>query len=145
MFLTEWREFPSGHFLQGGGTWWELAPWCCWNRARPRHASELVSFLVGLRNYQHPDTLTETSANSKDARNALRCWCLVLSAIALCLNRLFVINERDMTITFRISFQWRVGGWGRKWSYKFLCLCDRASLIQQYKQPTRCNNNRFYW
>jgi len=27
---------------------------CCWNRARPWHASELVSFLVGLRTYQHP-------------------------------------------------------------------------------------------
>jgi len=27
--------------------------WCCWNRARPWHASELVSFLVGLRTYQH--------------------------------------------------------------------------------------------
>jgi len=23
------------------------------------------------------------------------------------------------------------------------CLCDRASLTQQYKQPTRCNNNNF--
>jgi len=26
------------------------------NRARPCHASELVSFLVGLRTYQHPGT-----------------------------------------------------------------------------------------
>ena len=23
----------------------------------------------------------------------------------------------------------------------FLCLCDHASVIQQYKQPTRCSNN----
>ena len=29
-------------------TWWRLASPCCWNRARPWHASELVSFLVGL-------------------------------------------------------------------------------------------------
>ena len=35
-------------------TWWQLASRCCWNSARPWHASELVSFLVGLRNYQHP-------------------------------------------------------------------------------------------
>ena len=35
-------------------TWWQLASRCCWNRARPWHASELVSFLVGLRTYQHP-------------------------------------------------------------------------------------------
>ena len=35
-------------------TWWQLASRCCWNRARPWHASELISFLVGLRTYQHP-------------------------------------------------------------------------------------------
>ena len=34
-------------------TWWQLASRCCWNRARPWHASELVSFLVGLRTYQN--------------------------------------------------------------------------------------------
>ena len=34
--------------------WWQLASRCCWNRARPWHASEVVSFLVGLRTYQHP-------------------------------------------------------------------------------------------
>jgi len=33
---------------------WHLASRCCWNLARPRHTSELVSFLVGLRTYQHP-------------------------------------------------------------------------------------------
>jgi len=38
-------------------TWWQLASRCCWNRARPWHASELSSFLVGLRTYQHPGTL----------------------------------------------------------------------------------------
>jgi len=27
---------------------------CCWNHARPWHASEPVSFLAGLRTYQHP-------------------------------------------------------------------------------------------
>jgi len=35
-------------------TWWQLTSPCCWNRARPWHAPELVSFLVGLRTYQHP-------------------------------------------------------------------------------------------
>ena len=34
--------------------WWHLASRCCWNRVRPWCASELVSFLIGLRNYQHP-------------------------------------------------------------------------------------------
>ena len=35
-------------------TWWQLASRCCWNRTRPLHASEFISFLVGLRTYQHP-------------------------------------------------------------------------------------------
>jgi len=30
-------------------TWWQLASRCCWNHARPWHASEPVSFLVGDR------------------------------------------------------------------------------------------------
>ena len=36
--------------------WWQLASRCCRNRARSWHASELVSFLIGLRTYQHPST-----------------------------------------------------------------------------------------
>ena len=39
--------------LQKKKTWY-LASRCCWNRARPWHAPELVSFVVGLRTYQHP-------------------------------------------------------------------------------------------
>ena len=38
--------------FQGGN--WQLASRPCWNRARPWHASELVSFLFWLRIYQHP-------------------------------------------------------------------------------------------
>ena len=57
MFLSEWREFPSAPCLAGGKiSWWQLASRCCWNRAHPWHASELVSFPVGLRTYQHPGT-----------------------------------------------------------------------------------------
>ena len=39
--------------LQKKKSWWQLASRCCWNRARLWHASELVSFLVGIRTYQH--------------------------------------------------------------------------------------------
>ena len=46
-----WISFGA---LQKKKTWWQLASRCRWNRARPWHASELVSFLVGLRSYQHP-------------------------------------------------------------------------------------------
>ena len=55
MFVSEWREFSSAPCLAGSvETWWQLASRCCWNRGRPWHASELVSFLIGLRTYQHP-------------------------------------------------------------------------------------------
>ena len=33
---------------------WQLASRCCCNRVRPWHSSELVSFLIGVRTYQHP-------------------------------------------------------------------------------------------
>jgi len=48
-----WISFGSLS-CRGKKTWWKLASRCCWNRARPWHASELISFVVGLRNYQHP-------------------------------------------------------------------------------------------
>jgi hypothetical protein len=53
MFLSEWRQFPSAPCLAGKEAWWQLASRCCWNRARPWHVSEIVSFLVGLRTYQN--------------------------------------------------------------------------------------------
>ena len=60
MFLSEWREFPSAPCLAGKETWWQLASRFCWNSGRPWHASELVSFLVGLRIYQHPGMCVNT-------------------------------------------------------------------------------------
>ena len=61
MFLSEWREFPSAPCLAGGKKKkrWHFASRCCWNRARPWHASELLSFLVGLRTYQHPGNIPD--------------------------------------------------------------------------------------
>jgi len=53
-FCQNGVNFPQRLALQWKKTWWQLASRCCWNRARPWHASELVSFLVGLRTYQHP-------------------------------------------------------------------------------------------
>ena len=54
MFLSEWRQFPSAPCLAGRNAWWQLAYPCCWNRARPWHDFQLVSFLVGIMTYQHP-------------------------------------------------------------------------------------------
>ena len=57
MFPSEWREFPSAPCLaEKKKNLMTAASRCCWNRARFWHASELVSFLVGLRTYQHPGT-----------------------------------------------------------------------------------------
>jgi len=42
--------------------WWQFASRCCSNRACPWHASELVSFLVGLSTYQHPGKLVPLAA-----------------------------------------------------------------------------------
>ena len=53
-----WNSF--GALLCGGRkTWWQLASRCCWNRARPWHASELVSSLVGLKTYQQSGSLLQ--------------------------------------------------------------------------------------
>ena len=46
--------------------WWQLASRCCWNRACPCHASELVSYLVGVRTYQHPGSGTNTGSSKTD-------------------------------------------------------------------------------
>ena len=48
MFLSEWCEFPSAPCLAGKKN--------LDDSSRPWHASELVSFLVRLRTYQHPGT-----------------------------------------------------------------------------------------
>ena len=54
MFLSEWREFPSAPCLAGKNFMTARVSMLLKSRARPSHASELVSFLVGLRTYQHP-------------------------------------------------------------------------------------------
>ena len=54
MFLSEWREFPSAPCLAGGKKLDDRSLLDVVEIARPWHASEFVSFLVGLRTYQHP-------------------------------------------------------------------------------------------
>ena len=49
-----WISFGALPCRGGKKTWWYLTSRCCWNRARPWHDCELVSFLFGLRTYQHP-------------------------------------------------------------------------------------------
>ena len=52
-------RMASAPCLAGKETWWQAAS-RCWNRVRPLHASELVSFLVSIRNYQHPGICKDT-------------------------------------------------------------------------------------
>ena len=55
MFGSEWREFPSAPCLAGKiKLMTARVSMLLKSRARPLHASKLVSFLVGLRTYQHP-------------------------------------------------------------------------------------------
>jgi len=56
-----WISFGALPFREKKKTWWQLASRCCWSRARPWHASELVSFLAWLRTYQHPGIQTHTT------------------------------------------------------------------------------------
>ena len=45
-------------------TWLQLASRCRWNRALPWYVSELVSFLVGLRTYQHAGIFSSVASLS---------------------------------------------------------------------------------
>ena len=67
--------------LQENKPWWQLASRCCWNHARPWHASELVSFLVGLRTYQHPSISASRLAITLTQLSELNNTCDVLSEL----------------------------------------------------------------
>jgi len=102
MFLSEWCVYPSAPFLAGKTkTWWQLASRYCWNRARPWHASELVSFLVGLRTCQHPDSYIRI--NSALRRNTF-CHKLKITC-HLCLENhsLFVVRIVSSTGLFKAN------------------------------------------
>jgi len=95
---------------------WQLASRCCWNRARPWHASELVSFLVGLRTYQHPGKIIlfhfcHSSYNNARAilspillsysSTKLRISCLPIFSI---LDSLY-ISSHQILITWHVSLK----------------------------------------
>ena len=136
---------------RGKKTRWQLASRCCWNRTRPGHASELVSFLVGLRTYQHPgmlkmwirNVLRQISANERFATN-----CQnrshgrngIMNSRALCGNPHSNLDEsvtHPHTFSFKINYHITLSYALRSSKYLFVlkiwCLCDRASLIKWYK------------
>ena len=65
----EWISFDALPCKKKNETWWQLASRCCWNRARPWHASELVCFVVGLRTSQHSGTCRHAISVSADTNN----------------------------------------------------------------------------
>ena len=85
MFLWEWSECPSSPCVaKKKKTWWQLASRCCSNRARPWHASELVSVLVGLRTYQHSRTSESiTLLNSLNEVNYVPVCIVVYSSVRI--------------------------------------------------------------
>ena len=99
MFLSQWREFPSAPCLAEKKNW-QLAPRCYWHRARPWHTSGLVSFLVGLRTYQHPGTVNSRYSTTVGDRNLWRYIGVWL-----------YISERRLCV-LRASVDWSVRGCG---------------------------------
>ena len=55
-----WISFGALPRREKKNPWWQLASRCFWNRPRPWHASDLVSFLFGLKTYQHAGKFTRT-------------------------------------------------------------------------------------
>ena len=55
---------------RGDKNCWELGSRCCWNNARPSHASEFVFFPVGLRIYQHLGIVEELTMFQFTTRNS---------------------------------------------------------------------------
>jgi len=81
MFLSERREFPSAPCLAGKETWSQLASRFCWSRSRPWHASEIVSFLVGLKTYQHHGI----NVNSGAFAYCCRGEAIIIECVGVCL------------------------------------------------------------
>jgi len=60
-------------------SWWQLASRCCWDCASTWYTSVLVSFLFGLRSYQHPGYIVASgnccySNAANTARDREREW-----------------------------------------------------------------------
>ena len=120
-----WISFVALPY-RGKKTWWQLASRCCWNRARPWLASEVVLFLVGLRTYQHPGIWTRNvksnirgwDMNRRTRQGWLRCvtfWHVDCERTASGFARFCVFIEAKIhTVIFRIITPHILTGWGTK-------------------------------
>ena len=141
MFLSEWHEFPSAPCFAGKKTWWQLASRCCWNRARPWHASELVSFLVGLGTYQRPGTFMVPNfsvINFYDFATASK-FCIV-SRNHMVTHFTQVQTPVDTCSWFNVSFitQKILSQWFQKNPVRNKSICSRVKLCFQNHVPIFC-------
>jgi len=131
MFQSEWREFPSAPCLARKKPWWQLASWCCWNRARPSRASELFSLLVGLRIYQHPSSPPHTHTGT------------VMTAV---IRRFFSAGLKCKSLVSNMASRPRKGG--ELWLYAVLVsVVDEVewSIPQSYRlTPVKEPRNPLY-
>jgi len=114
MFLSECREFPLAPCLAGKKKiWWQFASRCCWNRAHPLHASELVSFLYGLRTYQHPGYIaisTEQVGTVEACKNLFKNKIFVIKFLKILQQFPRLLQFWDLFILWGIvrSVKWRI-------------------------------------
>jgi len=120
MFLSEWREFPSAPWLAGKKkTWWQLASRCCWNRARPWHASELVSLPGRAKDLPAPwetdsrlwsDSISTRRSVSDRGMTQLPHHCFETCTVPTCIffERLLTIvwELRNVCLVFSVRMYW---------------------------------------
>jgi len=91
--------------------WWQFASRCCWNRARPWHASEFVSFLFRLKTYQHPGTFIGIQRKTLDWIWELSWFLLYCSTAVSCtpfyLLRVSRHGRGLSSADWKASFKWR--------------------------------------
>ena len=110
-------------------TLWKFASRCCWNRARPWHASELVSFLVGLGTYQNPVCLRALLL-PKNGQRSTSVFVQLKLKFSLC----FIVQhaiptcgkqcDLPLTLHFTIINVWSV-----------LYLCTLSTIDRKLDQP----------
>jgi len=114
-------------------TWWQLASRCRWNRARPWHASELVSFLVGLTTYQHPGNIKAVGTCSNHCIG-------VKKHLALSLPHVTLSHCRIISYYHILQWygKWIVGGGGK------VMYLDCVTVVTDW-QTVGCCYRHIWW
>ena len=119
MFLSEWREFPSAPCLAEKKRLDDIASRCCWNSVRPWHASQLVSFLVGLRTYQHPSITHRSTFISLSNKINSFFTIYLQESFPSCSAHLYILLKNFLFISF-CNFMIATGMFGSTEFYELL-------------------------